>query len=81
MNKYKFRAECLIDVVKFLKCAHLLAYRIENIGYGFPDVEVTLFSKSDLTEIKRLMRQVPDGHVMIETLAGARVYTGDRVCQ
>lgn len=82
MKTYKFRAECLVDVIKLRRIAQQSAYSMPvfstmKITYDdrFPDVEVTVKTNRPKC-LKCLMRKVPDSHVMIETFAKKSQYTG-----
>ena len=86
--EYAFRAECLVDVLDWqvrMSAAgfQLTAVRIENWspeedGQLRPDRAVR-FSCSAIQEaICDVMRSVEDGHVMLQTLARADHYTGER---
>ena len=44
----------------------------------FPDVLITVSTKLPLTGIKSLIKKIPDGHVMLETVALEADYTGER---
>jgi len=78
MNRFKFRAETSYDVCNFI-------YRIEHdkmeihITFSaFPDVEVILVTDKTKEEVIKLMLEVDDSHVMIETLEPEELYTGQR---
>lgn len=76
MNNFKFRAECLHDVVELLKIMPVQSYKIQTIG--IPDVEVEFSCDAFRDEIINYMEQIPDSHVMIQTLRDADDYTGTR---
>jgi hypothetical protein len=71
MPIYSFRAECQRDVDQ-------LSYALTSAGIyssvqstrdaGFPDVEVELEANATLETIRNVMRDVEDGHVMVQTL-------------
>jgi len=47
--------------------------------YGpLPDVDVTFESDMDIDTIRDYIKEVEDGHVMLESLNEAHLYTGDR---
>lgn len=78
---YKLRAECNDD----FNC--LVQRLVSTPGFSlmgavaegpFPDVEATFKSKLDLEALRDIIRQIPDGHVMLQTLAPADQYTGER---
>lgn len=85
--KYKFRAECILDVNRFIEelTKHRptgpLKYSVEQMsinGARIPDVEVELTTDADLEDLQVLALIVPDGHVMAETVMPADQYTGER---
>lgn len=78
MNKYKLRAECLADIVKFLASARFLAkYQIKPLKNGI-DHELTITTKAPLDKIIMCLRDVRDSHVMLETIKPILEYTGIR---
>ena len=83
MTDYKFRAECIADVEKLQKT--LIAenvpakMEIKQIDRWKPDVEVYVkTSNLSISTLRQYMRRNHDGHVMVQTLAPADCYTGDR---
>lgn len=78
LRLYKFRAECLHDVLDFINLANkkIRGYRIDN-DY-IPDVEVEIATEISKTELLNIMSFIPDGHVMSETLETIHEYTGER---
>lgn len=71
MGIYSFRAECQTDVEGFRQAlnaaeiSHSIDCRPDS---QFPDVDVELKTDATLEILKTLLRTVPDGHVMVETL-------------
>jgi len=82
MNKletYKFRAECLHDVVEFMKNAEFkYEIRIEKNSM-FPDVVVEIDTNETIETIKTVFNGIPDSHVILETIQPLKTYTGERV--
>lgn len=79
MRAFKLRAECLNDVYNFLssnKCCHISSWviskRIES------DIELEFESVLSLNEITEILSEIPDAHVMIQTLSEKEFYTGTR---
>lgn len=70
MTIYSFRAECLVDVERFLSKANELSIKLtkDNQDEVFPDIEIEFESDTDIEGIRNVLRQVVDGHVMIQTL-------------
>lgn len=81
-TEYAFRAEVISDVLKLLKLPEVLRsvtyIKIEKEDQILPDVEVKLVSTLSLEELRKQMREVEDGHVMVQTLNYKNEYTGER---
>lgn len=76
---YKLRAEGLNDFLAFLQndmYFKMKSFTIEPTG--FPDVVVTFETSSSLSEIKEKLKEVPDSHVMLQTVKPINEYTGER---
>jgi alkaline phosphatase len=76
---YKLRAEAMCDITTML-----LAMRIRKITIITNSVcgaEATFTTDLTLAEIKAVIAAISDGHVMWETVALAKDYTGERVGQ
>ncbi len=77
MNTFKFRAECVADVYRFVRLGHATNV-VVALHNTLPDVTVTFDSTLGLESVKRLMAKIVDGHVMRETVAPVELYTGQR---
>lgn len=81
MKRWKFRAECTIDVARWILGVHETDYKLVGLHVvpcgPHGDVEVE-FATDDHQGLAGPMRAVVDGHVMCETLATADRYTGER---
>jgi len=81
---YKFRAECQEDIDRLFELLPPGIVKWFEItpfpdGPQFPDRECTITTIGlKKRNIKAYMRQVKDGHVMVETLALKNKYTGER---
>ncbi|ACU60705.1 hypothetical protein [Chitinophaga pinensis] len=78
MNIYQFSAECRADVEELI---HLLPGEYILSDYAdedLPDIEVLLITSYTLEEVKAIIKQVPEGHVMAETVQPATTYDGQR---
>lgn len=76
---YKFRAECINDVLGFMKKAKFeYDVKIERKGL-FPDVVVEIATKESIDSIISIFKKIPDSHVILETIQPKKIYTGDRV--
>lgn len=80
LTTYKMRAECAVDVGRFLTHPNLIC----NLAIGCDDddgtgdVVVEFTSHRTLADLLAILRTVADGHVMVETLNYFEKYTGDR---
>lgn len=73
---YKLRAECLADVHKLMDKLSFSDYKVSN--QLFPNVELEFKSDESLDQIKDAIKSIPDSHVMLETVAPMKDYTGSR---
>lgn len=82
MRYYKMRAECMVDVGRFLSQLVVVDdVTIEHAYMGdhmMSDVECTFRSPNDLVALRTFLAAIPDGHVMLETLQLKENYTGER---
>lgn len=80
MKKYKLRAEGINDVLQFLYNQQEMGIHSAKIKTRsvVPDVEVTFKSEMELDQIKTFLESIPDGHVMVDTVALEKDYTGIR---
>lgn len=69
---YSLRAECESDAKRFLDEVEtdglLLSNAVHPDQDGFPDVEIELVSNATLEQLRSVIRRMPDGHVMLQTL-------------
>ena len=80
MNTYKFRAECLIDVIQFMGHAPELIQNIEVDKDGRITYSVTLKTTSEMSEVlNKILEMKGDVHVMFESLQPEGEYTGQRI--
>lgn len=85
MITYKFRAECISDVRVLLHKIRSTRFYYSSInqlklpgGEYIPDVEVELVADTTLGKLRDFMREVDDGHVMVQTVQLVENYTGSR---
>lgn len=79
MYTYKFRAECLTDVINAIKNFGENQYKLTiEVESPFPDAVVEMETEMSQEEIHEAMAEIEDGHVMLETLATKEEYTGER---
>ena len=80
--KYKFRAECCIDVIRFIQemGSTIQWFRMDTIKEGFPGqvVEVEIDGCITLPILIECCNNVLDGHVIAQTVQPIADYTGDR---
>ena len=76
---YRFRAEYEPDVNQIQS---ILGNRVTKFirihEYGEADHEVEVYGNITLEELREAMREVEDGYVMVQTVAPADQYTGER---
>ncbi|MCG3175401.1 MAG: hypothetical protein MOGMAGMI_00330 [Candidatus Omnitrophica bacterium] len=76
---YKFRAECIHDVLEFMKKVKFeYDVKIKRKG-SFPDVIVEIATKESIESIVSIFKKIPDSHVILETIQPKKLYTGDRL--
>ena len=78
LNHFKLRAECVQDVLQLrerlgVSCPKMVL----ELGL-FPDTIVDLCTWMNLDEVRKEIRMIEDGHVMLQTLALEQEYTGER---
>lgn len=79
-KKFTLRAECGYDIVEFVRLA---ADRISDISFEASDeieIKDKLSFNSNMSrgEIMAIIRKVPGGHVMLQTIQPTASYTGER---
>ena len=75
----KFRAECEHDVDELIKILNPHIKKITKIKKTpFPDVDVEMCAYVSLEEIQAAIKDIEDGHVMLETVELKHDYTGER---
>lgn len=75
---YKFRSECAHDVNELRRIMGSKILSIQTQQQHFPDNDVDLITTSELEDVRNFMRQVVDGHVMLQTVQYYYNYTGER---
>lgn len=87
MHKYKLRAECFRDIQRFLdlvlansdqQLGIVIDFATLNNGGRLPSATLELETDLTLAQLSSLLNEVPDSHVMRETIAPADQYTGER---
>ena len=77
MRKFKLRFEAQVDLALLIVCAsertdvRLIIIRLDKD-------EAVLKTDQTLVGLRNLIRKVPDGHVMLQTVAPVKNYTGER---
>lgn len=80
-HTYKMRAECIADLTSFLEKVPVESFSAKHMKIQdviLPDLVIEFSSPLKLTEIRNAMAEIIDGHVMLETVALASEYTGER---
>jgi hypothetical protein len=82
MHVYRYRAELPSDsdeLLKRLPAGEFVEFHaVEDLRFiDAQFVEIHLRSLS-LDELRDLMRDVPDGHVMVQTVQPSELFTGER---
>lgn len=77
MSRYKFRAECLHDIIQLMERVPLLNVKIVKPDI-IPDCTAEITTDLSIADIKNVMREIEDSHVMIETITPISKYTGER---
>ncbi|MCC7684830.1 hypothetical protein [Janthinobacterium sp. FW305-128] len=76
MTFFSFRAECPSDVKHFQDTCAAAGITIALAAFPddeFPDVEIEMESAASLETLRNAMREVVDGHVMLQTLRDCRL--------
>lgn len=77
MNRFAFRAECQLDIIRFLnqnqsvwfkRCVFSNFPETPQITQPLPDMWCYFETPNTIGDIRNTMRQVVDSHVMIESL-------------
>lgn len=80
--KYKMRAECKLDVARVIAAVEMFSFTAQRFSLEetiFPDIEIEFVSPTPLRRIKKIIENLSDSHVMVETIALADEYTGERI--
>ena len=76
---YKCRAECGIDIDRFLaKTIGRVFYVFRERWHGLPDCDLLFESNLSKDRLLEILRTIPDAHVMRQTLNTSKEYTGER---
>lgn len=76
---YKFRSECEHDVNELRKILRYNFYTLTKTIHPYlPDTIVEIATSLTLKEIQDIIREITDGHVMLQTIALKENYTGER---
>ena len=78
ITHFKFRAECETDVNKLRKRMVVKCLKIVKEIGQFPDTLVDLYTNMSLDDLRNEIRSIEDGHVMLQTIALEKDYTGER---
>ena len=86
MTQYKFRAEYQDDIDELEGALEKVGIQYEIVKVQCPRPElplvgdrvVTISTTASLGRVREVMRQVPDRHLMVETVELEADYTGER---
>lgn len=82
MIKYKLRAECHRDIICLLSTigVHFNSFQCKKIFRDWkPDCELEFETQLPFADIIHNISEIPDGHVMMETIETKAQYTGIRI--
>lgn len=72
MNVFSLRAECVSDTDKLRSSVGaafpMSVFSMHSDEGGLPDQEVEIRTELGLEELQAMIRSIPDGHVMLQTL-------------
>lgn len=81
MNTYKLRAECAKDLerlsVALVRAGAKATVEAEQDGQ-FPDCEAVIRTALSLDDLRAIIDDIPDGHVMSDTVQTVEQYDGLR---
>lgn len=80
-HTYKMRAECMADLTRFLEKVPVESFSAKHMKVQdllLPDLVIEFSSPWNLDQMRPAMAPIIDGHVMLETVALASEYTGER---
>ena len=90
VNTYKLRAECMVDLMRYMIESHGERANSDHFGTRFivditggrlfpePTITCEFGSPKSLEDIKKDLAKIPDSHVMVETVNYKNLYTGVR---
>lgn len=78
MTTYKLKAECVRDILNFINqlVNHGIKANFGSINTLYN--ELVFETKITLDQIKALIRKVPEGQLMLQTVQPLEQYTGER---
>lgn len=79
ITRFKFRAECIGDVLQFMDITPkpFWLWKMQQ-HYIFPDVDFEFTTEMTMTEVLQTLFEIPDSHVMMDTVMPIEKYTGER---
>ena len=85
-TKYKFRAECYVDLLIFLnktknttKLRAYTSFFLDKKSDFEASNEVEIISSLSLKQLMEIAGKIPDGHVIFETINPSEKYKGQRI--
>lgn len=74
MEHYRFRANFRVDVEILMSVLPDAVYEIIPLHAQEPDVEVEMITRYDLNYVILIMKTIPEGMIMAQTIARASQY-------
>lgn len=74
MERYRFRSNYRVDVEILMSVLPDAIYEITPLHPRHPDVEVEMITKYDIDHVIQIMKTLPEGAIMAETIASSSRY-------
>lgn len=74
MHRFRFRSSFRVDVEILMSILPDAVYEIIPLHVKHPDVEVEMTTRYDLDHVIRVMKTIPEGAIMAETIMPANKY-------
>ena len=74
MEHYRFRANFRVDVEILMSVLPDAIYEITPLHAQQPDVEVDMITRHDINNVIRILKTIPEGAIMAQTIAPSSQY-------
>jgi len=74
MEHYRFRANFRVDVEILMSVLPDAIYEIVPLHAQQPDVEVNMITRYDIDYVIRILKTIPEGAIMAQTIARSSQY-------